>query len=153
MGSTNQVFSALQAITPKAFLGLSLSPVRPVLPSPPLLSQTRDADLLSQARDLCCCQHGHMPALADTAARRDPPCNRGYLIGDGNADDACGLLTEQSDKARIDRVRFLLGIPGQHCCAYNQESAQITVAHLGNAAQTSLALPLGQPHPGGELAS
>lgn len=69
MGSTNKVRSAKQAITPRTVLGLSLFPVRPVLPSHPLRSQPREADLLSQALDLCCCQHGHMSAFEDTAAR------------------------------------------------------------------------------------
>src|SRR5436309_15041016 len=110
MVSANKVRSALQAMTPMTFLGLSLLPVRPVLPSHPLLSQPLEADLLSQALDLCCGQHRCMPSFEGAAPSHDRPCDPRHFVGDGDRSDASRFSGEQCNEARIDRAGLLLGV-------------------------------------------
>lgn len=97
-----------------------------------------------------------MPAFEDAATRHERPCDPRRLVSDGDRDDAHWLSGEQRDKARIDRVRLLLGVSDQRGCTDNQELPPMFITHLSSAPQALLAatrtLPQGQSQPGGELA-
>jgi len=95
MGSANMV--------PIGFAGCNAFAIRWVVlvPGPTgsfhhiaLLSQRREADLLSQALDLSCSQYRRMTALEDSAPRHDRPCDPRHLVGDGNRGNPGGLSGE-----------------------------------------------------------
>lgn len=101
--------------------------------------------------------HWDMTGLVRLAPRHDRPDNPRHLVGHGNAGHPHRLAGEQRDEARVGCVGLVPGAPDQRGRPHHQQLAQVSVAHLGDAAEAILASALflrrRQTQPSGELAA